>query len=59
VRTRGKARRGGDGSRGAGLWSARCGGMTAAMELGPAVHGRLGRALRERAPESEEGVKGE
>jgi hypothetical protein len=56
VRARGKARRGGDGGRGARLWSARCGEMTAVLELGPAVHGGLGRAMRKRAPESEEGV---
>jgi hypothetical protein len=30
--------------------------VLAAMELGPAVHGGLGRAMRKRAPESEEGV---
>jgi hypothetical protein len=29
------------------------------MELGLAVHGGLGRTLREQVPESEEGVEGE
>jgi hypothetical protein len=53
----GKARRGGDGGLGAELWSAWCGGMTAAMGLSPTVHGGIGRVLRERAPESEGGAQ--